>query len=81
MRTNPVRPLSDHARNVLRGLQRGAVPTLEINPGVVSRLMTEKLASIVMLPSPYPTHKGKYCNHLQITDAGRTRAAEQLELP
>jgi hypothetical protein len=56
------KPLSPHARRVLANLP---TPTLEINPGVTRKLVAEGLARHVSLPSPYPTHKGGNCDHLE----------------
>ena len=64
-------PLTEHAKGVLRRLRREAVPSQEINPGVVNRLCREHLAEIKDLRSPYAKHKGARINHLVITAAGR----------
>lgn len=68
-------PLSEHSRIVLVRLLQGAIPTQEINPGVVNRLTHgkpwEQLAWIVTRPSPYKTHRGRPIAHLEITDAGK----------
>lgn len=69
-------PLTDHALGVLRSLERSPSPTQTINAGVVNRLQREALAEIVDLPSPYASHKGKKIKFLQITEAGRARAAQ-----
>jgi hypothetical protein len=64
-------PLSAHALAELKEIQANPVPRNAINPGVVDRLLREGLVESVMLPSPYKTHKGKACEHLAITMAGR----------
>jgi propanediol dehydratase small subunit len=69
------RPLTAHAKGVLRSLTHRDIPTREINPGVVDRLTRESLAELVLAPSPYKTHGGADCWHLRITDAGRGVAA------
>lgn len=65
------KPLSEHARTELRWLAQSPVARNSINPGVVWRLLEDGLAESAMLPSPYPTHKGRDIEHLRITDAGR----------
>lgn len=65
------RPLSGHGINALRHLKDfGPTPAQRFNPGVVNRLLREGLAAIVRAISPYATHKGRYIEHLKITDAG-----------
>ena len=68
-------PLTPHATERLRQLLRGPIPANEINAGVINRFMREDLAELVMLPSPYKSHKGSNTNHVQITDKGRTYLA------
>ena len=68
-------PLSAHAIAELRNIARSPEPTVGVNPGVINRLMRENLVEIVLLPSPFKTHKGRPANHLKITDAGRERLA------
>lgn len=69
-----LKPLTPHARGVLRGLANlGPAPSREINPGVVDRFHREGLTVTVNLPSPYKSHKGRTCAHEQITEAGRTK--------
>ncbi|WP_446807984.1 hypothetical protein ACH50O_11755 [Methylomonas sp. 2BW1-5-20] len=63
--------LSKHAIAELRHIKEFPVPTCSINPGVASKLIREGLAISVMLKSPFKSHKGGDCPHLQITDAGR----------
>lgn len=69
-------PLTPHALGVLKSLVRNPAPKQMINPGVVNRLQREALAEIVDLPSPYASHKGEKIKFLQITEAGRVRAAQ-----
>lgn len=69
-------PLSKHAFRALRLILSSPVPTQEINPGVVRRLIDGRLADIVNLPSPYKTHKGKLIAHLDITEAGKSELAK-----
>lgn len=65
-------PLSDHAFDVLRGLERfGPRPRQEINAGVANRFERGGLAETVRLPSPYITHKGRLIDFMAITDRGR----------
>lgn len=52
------------------------MPTQAINPGIVNRLLRESLADIVQMPSPYPSHKGKFIPFLRATDAGMSRLLE-----
>lgn len=63
-------PLSEKAKDALRGLLAHPQPSQEYNPGVVNRLLREALVELVDLPSPYRTRKGNV-SHLQITEAGR----------
>ena len=64
-------PLSKHALAELKNLSKQPEPTNGINPGVVDRLERGGLAVVVQLPSPFKSHKGRNCAHLQITQAGR----------
>lgn len=64
-------PLSAHAVAELRNLQDAPVPRCSMNPGVVNRLLRDDLADIVMVPSPFKTHKFKLIAHMRITAAGR----------
>lgn len=63
-------PLTEKAKDALRGLLTGPEPAQEYNPGVVNRLRREALVELVQLPSPYKTRKGNIA-HLRITEAGR----------
>lgn len=54
-------PLSSHAENQLRRVECGPVPTQEMNPGVVRRLMLTGIVEIVDMPSPYRSHKPGTC--------------------
>lgn len=65
-------PLTEHAKEVLRELDRdGPIPRSRNNPGVANRLHREALTETVRLPSPFKTHKGRLIEHERITDAGR----------
>jgi len=69
-----VRPLTPHAIGVLRGLARGPVPSVEINPGVYDRFICEDLAE--SFEAQMPEHyKGKTRNikWVRITEAGRLK--------
>lgn len=68
-------PLSRHAIQVLHDLP---LPAQEVNPGVVRRLMAERLAEIAQRRSPYAKHNDGNCDHLVRTEAGRA-ALEALE--
>lgn len=54
---------------VLTGLQRGAIPRAEINPGVTTKLYHLGLAREVSRPSPFKTVKGLVL-HVEITESG-----------
>lgn len=64
-------PLSAFAKETLRNLMSGPIPTNQINPGVGNRLMRETLVQIVELHSPYVSHKGKNIPHYEITEKGK----------
>ncbi len=66
-------PLSPHAITVLLRIATSPMPTVQINPGVVDRLLRENLVELVRLPSPFKTHKRKPIDHLQIVDLGWRR--------
>lgn len=66
-----LRPLSAHARAELRDIATAPVPACSVNPGVIRRLSVQGLVELVDLPSPFPTHKGRNIQHLQVTAAGR----------
>ena len=69
-------PLSKHALKVLQALrERGSQPTQGINAGVVNRFHRERLTKTVQRPSPFAAHKGRKCDHEQITEAGRSALA------
>jgi hypothetical protein len=62
-------PLSEHAREVLRRLERDPIPRSSINPGVRDRFVREGLIRFEDLL------RGKrLVTHAVITDAGRARA-------
>lgn len=65
-------PLTQASIEVLRDIARqGFVPRQKLNPGVYDRLDRENLIETAPLPSPYKTHKGKWIDHVGITEAGR----------
>ena len=69
--------LPKHSMACLCEISRGPQPTQVYNPGVVNLLVvTRELAKIVLLPSPYQTHRGKNIPHLQILPAGRRLLGE-----
>lgn len=68
--TAKTKPLSEHARTELRHIKTNPVPRNSVNPGVVGRLLRDSLVESVMMPSPFPAHKGRHIEHLKITDAG-----------
>lgn len=51
-------PLSPKAKMAMDSLKRAPIPTGELNPGVVDRLLREGCCEIAMLPSPYKSVKG-----------------------
>lgn len=62
-------PLTAHALKILAECAKVPMPSHEVNPGTVDRLLREDLVEIVSLPG-----SGKVVRqipHLQITDAGR----------
>lgn len=63
-------PLTAHALAELRDIADQPVPRQEVNPGVANRLEREALVEVVQLPSPFPSHRGRYIAHLRITEAG-----------
>ena len=69
------RPLGEAARSALAMLAEGPRPARQFNPGVAGRLVTGGLATMVDLPSPYPTHRRRarvrFVQHLQLTAAGK----------
>lgn len=69
--------ISEHSMGCLRDIEHEPKPSNYFNPGVVNLLVvTRELAEIVLLPSPYKTHKGKRIPHLQILPAGRRLLGE-----
>jgi hypothetical protein len=72
-------PLSAHALGVLGWLLQGPMPRMRINPGVVDRFEREELAREVWLPSPFASHKGATCAHIEITEAGRQALARHAQ--
>lgn len=69
-------PLTDHARGELADIARAPKPSQSVNAGVANRLLREALVEIVMLPSPFKTHKGRNISYLKITDAGLTTLSQ-----
>lgn len=67
-------PLTHHALSELRLIVAHPVPSQDVNPGVVNRLLREALVECVQLPSPFKSHKGRLIEHLKATEAGRLRA-------
>jgi len=63
-------PLTEHAWLVLVRLQRDPLPTQEINPGVVNRLLREDFIEIQQRTSPYAVHQGAKIGTAVITKAG-----------
>ena len=61
-------PLSAKALKVLDLIRRGPIPTQEINPGTVDRLLREGVVKLVELPSPYKSRKGNI-QHLQVDES------------
>jgi hypothetical protein len=66
-------PLSEHALEELRSIEREPIPRLSVNPGVANRLLREALVESVLLPSPFKAHQKRPLEHLQITGVGRAR--------
>lgn len=64
--------LSAHAMTELKFIAREPLPRSTVNPGIVNKLLSEKLVNSVQLPSPFKVHKGGNCEHLEITDLGKT---------
>ena len=69
----PLNPLSPHALHELREIAFKPLPRCAVNPGVVDRLLRERLAEIVQMASPFKVHDGRMLDHLKITRAGRDR--------
>lgn len=63
--------LSVHAMTELKFIAREPLPRSTVNPGVVNKLLSENLVNSVQLPSPFKVHKGRNCEHLEITEQGR----------
>lgn len=64
------RPLTAHARGVLRELARAPMPRQNMNPGVADRLERGDFAEVVMLPSPFEIHHGANIRYMRITAGG-----------
>lgn len=71
------RPLTAHALGVLQRISREPVQCQEVNAGVSHKLINEKLATVVMLPSPYAIHRGGNIGHLMATPLGVARLHEE----
>lgn len=71
------RSLSTHALEELRNIAEAPLPRCTVNPGVANRLTRENLVQGIQMGSPFPTHKGANIEHLEITDAGRERLAQE----
>jgi hypothetical protein len=69
------RPLTDHAKGVLRDLLRRPKPTHEINAGVIDRLNRGGWVKIIQYLSPYKKHNGGTCPHLALNEEGRKFSA------
>lgn len=70
------RPLSRYAIDALDSLALVATPSQVFNPDVVDRLLRDGLVSVIQLPSPYASHKGKRISHLVLTEAGEQALAK-----
>jgi hypothetical protein len=71
------KPLSEHALAELGNIIRKPEPAVGINPGVRKKLLTEGLAEVVHLPSPFAVHKGGNTQFLKATPAGVARWLEE----
>lgn len=65
-------PLSKHAISVLDDIKVAPVPTSEINPGVVNRLLRDGRVELVDLPSPFK--RGGKAPHLRYKGLSRGTA-------
>ena len=74
-------PLSPHARGKLLEISGRPMPPQEVNPGVVNRLLREKLVETVDMPSPYKKDRGRDIPHLAITAAGLSALAATRQTP
>ncbi|QTA83894.1 Uncharacterized protein dnl_63180 [Desulfonema limicola] len=41
------------------------IPVSGINPGIIDKLIREKLVKIVLHPSPFKKHKGSLIEHIE----------------
>lgn len=64
-------PLTSHAKAELLDISKKPVPRSAVNPGVANRLLRESLVEVVMMLSPFKSHKGAEVEHLRITEAGK----------
>lgn len=70
----PARPLSNHAKELMREMLDRALPLSQVNCGVRDKLRREGLAEIVQRRSPFAAHRGGYCDHLTLTAKGQEMA-------
>lgn len=69
------KPLTDHAKGVMRALLSRPMPLNKINVGVRDRLARGGWVKTIDYASPYAKHKGGVCQHLSLNDAGREFAS------
>ena len=70
MTTKPLNRLSVDALKELRSLRDALRPRQHINPGIVRKLLRERLVEVVEVPGPYRTVT-RTVPHLRITAAGK----------
>lgn len=63
--------LLDRRLSALRSIGRAPFPRQGVKPDVADYLIGRAFVREVMLPSPYPSHRGRPMPHLEITEAGR----------
>lgn len=68
-------PLSEKAVAQLWALAEAPQPRLEINPGLMNRLLREDLVKVTSKASPYRIHKGRNISWVCLTPLGRARLA------
>jgi len=73
------RKLSKVAQSILADIARSPIPCLELNPGVVNRLVGGGYTNVMHCPSPYKSHNGGTCPFLVITSKGM-REVQQWQL-
>ncbi len=69
------KPLTEHAKGVMRDLLRRPKPLMEINAGVRDRLGRGGWVRVIEYASPYAKHKGGTCHHLALNESGRKFAS------